>query len=272
MVIFPNAKINLGLRILRKRGDGYHDVETCFYPVPLCDALEFLPSPSGFEFHQTGQALNLQPEDNICVKAWNLLKTAFPSLPDQRIHLHKAIPSGAGLAGGSSDATHLLKGLDAKYHLFSNKEELAGMALQLGSDCPFFLVNKPAIGTGRGEVLSPIDLSLKGYQVLLINPGVQISTAWAFSKIQPALPSQSIETVLRQPINTWAHDLINDFEKPVYEAYPSIQAIRDWLYNQGAVYASLSGTGSTVYGIFEGPVPDAPAHFPLGYSFFKSNL
>ena len=149
---------------------------------------------------------------------------------------------------------------------------MAGLALQLGSDCPFFLLNKPAIGTGRGEELSPIELSLKGYQLLLINPGIHISTAWAFSKIQPATPAKTIDVVLRQPISTWPQDLINDFEKPVFEHYPAIRSIREWLYNQGAIYASLSGTGSTVYGIFKDPVPDTKNYFPAKYNLFKSGL
>jgi 4-diphosphocytidyl-2-C-methyl-D-erythritol kinase len=273
VVIFPNAKINLGLRILHKRGDGFHDVETGFYPIPLCDALEFLPSTTGFAFQQTGRVLDVEANENICVKAWNLLKARFPGLPDQQIHLHKAIPSGAGLGGGSSDAAHLLQALDKKYQLFSNPDELAELALQLGSDCPFFLLNKPAIGTGRGEHLMPVGISLKGYLLLLINPGIHISTAWAFSKIQPGTPAKTIEIVLQQPISSWPRELINDFEKPVYEAYPAIQGIRDWLYEKGASYASLSGTGSTVYGIFkEGSIPDAESYFPSSYSLFSTRL
>jgi 4-diphosphocytidyl-2-C-methyl-D-erythritol kinase len=267
MVVFPNAKINLGLRILRKRPDGYHDLETVFYPLPLHDALEIIPphdNHSSPAISITGQALQGPSEDNLCIKAWQLLKKDFPSLPAVLFHLHKAIPSGAGLGGGSADASFTLRLLNKQYQLGLPEVSLSQYALQLGSDCPFFLVNKPCLATGRGEQLEPIEVALDKYSIVLINPGIHVSTARAFSMLVPSIPEKDIRSIIRQPIHTWRAELKNDFERPVFDEYPEIKRIKEQLYQAGALYASMSGSGSSVYGLFEKtatPVISLPDHY-----------
>lgn len=275
MLTFPNCKINLGLNILRKRSDGYHDLETIFYPIALRDALEILSAPfsegeskagrrqvEGPTFPPnessdkitcsvTGLPVNGDPKDNLCIKAYNLLKNDFPQLPSVRMHLHKAIPMGAGLGGGSSDGAFTLQLLNKKFHLGLSKDQLTGYALQLGSDCPFFLHNKPCYATGRGEILEDIALDLSQYSFLLVNPDIHINTGWAFSNIIPRDTKQSrLKEAIQEPISSWKTELTNDFEKPVFDLYPEIKAIKDTLYTNGALYASMSGSGSTVFGIF----------------------
>jgi 4-diphosphocytidyl-2-C-methyl-D-erythritol kinase len=253
MLSFPNCKINLGLHILGKRADGFHNLETVFYPVALKDALELMPatySKTGIEFTGTGLAVDGNTRDNLCVKAYHLLQKDFPQLPAVKIHLHKAIPMGAGLGGGSADASFMLKLLNDKFHLRLSTDELISYALQLGSDCPFFIINKPCFATGRGEVLEEVKLDLSAYKIVLINPGIHVNTGWAFSNITPALPQKSITEIVQQPVDTWNTELKNDFEEAVFAAYPEVKSIKDSLYEQGAVYASMSGSGSTVYGIF----------------------
>jgi 4-diphosphocytidyl-2-C-methyl-D-erythritol kinase len=247
MIAFPNSKINLGLNITRKRGDGFHDLETLFLPIPFSDILEIISNDS-FEFATTGAAINTK--ENICIKAYDLLKRHHPQLPAVKIHLHKVIPSGAGLGGGSSDASHTLILLNNKYGLGLSTEQLLDHAALLGSDCPFFIINTPCYATGRGEILHRMNIDLSQYKLLIVNPGIHIDTAWAFTKIIPAVPSIPIPDIIKQPVDTWKESLINDFEKPVFEAYPEIEKIKKELYNQGAVYASMSGSGSTVYGLF----------------------
>jgi 4-diphosphocytidyl-2-C-methyl-D-erythritol kinase len=247
MVAFPNCKINLGLNITRKRDDGFHDLETLFLPIPFTDILEIITNES-FEFITTGAEINTK--ENICIKAYELLKKNHPQLPAVKIHLHKVIPSGAGLGGGSSDASHTLALLNNKYGLGLSTEKLIDYAALLGSDCPFFIINNPCYATGRGEILQRVNIDLSQYKLLIVNPGIHIDTAWAFTKISPAVPSKSIPDIIKQPVETWEKSLINDFEKPVFEAYPEIEKIKKELYNQGAAYASMSGSGSTVYGLF----------------------
>lgn len=264
MIVFPNAKINFGLRIIRRRDDGFHDIETGFYPLPLRDALEIIPS-TVFQFTQTGLALDAAG-NNLCVRAYDLLKANFPEISPVKIHLHKAIPAGAGLGGGSADASFTLRLLSQMFRLNAGEEKLAELALQLGSDCPFFLLNKPAIGKGRGELLEPVQLPLKGFRLLLINPGIHVPTGWAFSQIQPSLPKTSLASLLQQPPESWRDTIINDFEKPVFENLPEIAGLKEWFYRQGAVYASLSGSGSTVYGLFKDECPgtdDLPGHYKV---------
>lgn len=255
MIVFPNAKINLGLQVVRKRPDGYHDLETVFYPIPLCDALEAIAqkeqNSSDLSFHLSG-SVNPGPDaDNICVKAWHLLKKDHPGLPATSIYLHKAIPTGAGLGGGSADGAFTLTLLNQKYQLGLSEEQLLSYALLLGSDCPFFIRNKPCYATGRGEIMEPVSLSLKGYQLVLINPGIEVSTAKAFSKLQPSPSSKDLRRIIQQPIATWRDELVNDFERSVFEDYPLIGDLKKQLFEQGAVYASMSGSGSTVFGLFE---------------------
>ena len=254
MIVFPNCKINLGLHITSKRDDGYHNLETIFYPVPLKDSLELIidtdSSKKGIEFTQTGIEVKGEPNDNLCVKAYHLLATDFPNIPAVKAHLHKAIPIGAGLGGGSADAAFMLKLLNEKCSLSITDEKLMQYALKLGSDCPFFIYNKPCIAKSRGEKLSPITLDLKGYQLAIINPGIHISTAIAFSGITPKDSTNALEKIAATPIQDWKKLLINDFEDSIFNAYPEIEKIKTKLYEKGAVYSSMSGSGSSVYGIF----------------------
>jgi 4-diphosphocytidyl-2-C-methyl-D-erythritol kinase len=267
MLSFPNCKINLGLNILNKREDGFHDLETIFYPVGLKDALEIIPSHnpnSAIEFSSSGLIVDGDASDNICIKAYQLLQKDFPDLPFIKMHLHKAIPMGAGLGGGSADAVFALQLLNKRFNLNLSAAKLLHYASQLGSDCPFFIINEPCFATGRGEILEPIEVDLSGYQIVLVNPGIHINTGWAFSQLSPAPSQQSVAAIIAQPITTWKQELQNDFEKPVFEKYPEIKNIKAHLYAGGAVYAAMSGSGSTVYGIFEKNMT-IPAHTQENY-------
>lgn len=267
MVQFPNCKINLGLNITRKRTDGYHDLETVFYPVAIKDALEVIPAER-FNFHSSGIPVAGNSADNLCVKAYNILKKDFPELPAVSIHLHKAIPMGAGLGGGSADGAFMLSMLNKKFHLNLAEQQLIDYALQLGSDCPFFIINKPCFATGRGEKMKPIQLDLSSYKMVIVNPGVHVSTREAFSQLTPTVPAKSIQEIIQQPISTWRQELTNDFEGPVFKLYPAIEEIKRRLYDAGAIYASMTGSGSTVYGIFESTTtPDLS--FPADYLYIK---
>jgi 4-diphosphocytidyl-2-C-methyl-D-erythritol kinase len=270
MVSFPHCKINLGLRILRKREDGYHDLETVFYPVPVNDVLEVISRNDGSQesgvrsqdsvrLNQTGLPVDGNPKDNLCLKAYYLLKKEFPLLPSIQMHLHKNIPMGAGLGGGSSDGAFALKLLNEKFVLNLNTEQLTDFASELGSDCPFFIQNKPCFGSGRGEELQPIELDLSIYSFLIISPGIHISTALAFSKINPAIPAHSIKDIIRKPLSTWKDELFNDFEESVFDEYPEIRNIKNELYKYGAIYASMTGSGSSVFGLF--PKNQLPEEF-----------
>ncbi|HEY5968530.1 MAG TPA: 4-(cytidine 5'-diphospho)-2-C-methyl-D-erythritol kinase [Chitinophagaceae bacterium] len=250
MVSFPNCKINLGLNIVNKREDGYHDIETIFFPLRLKDALEVIEKEK-FEFSTSGSPIKGEPEKNLCFKAYNLLKKDFPQLPAVQMHLLKAIPMGAGLGGGSADGAFTLKLLNKKFDLSLSEKQLTNYSLQLGSDCPFFIINKPCFATGRGETLERSNLDLSEYKFLIVQPPIHISTAWAFSAIKPSKPVKSIKQIIHQSTSTWKAELINDFELPVFEKYPEIKNIKDKLYDAGAIYASMSGSGSAVYGIFK---------------------
>ncbi|MGG9964618.1 4-(cytidine 5'-diphospho)-2-C-methyl-D-erythritol kinase [Ferruginibacter sp. SUN106] len=267
MLSFPNCKINLGLHILNKREDGFHNLETVFYPVGLKDAVEIIPAhntTSPITFTSSGLIVDGNNGDNICIKAYHLLKKDFPELPAIKMHLHKAIPMGAGLGGGSADGAFVLMLLNKKFNLNLSTPELLNYASQLGSDCPFFIINKPCYATGRGEILEAINTDLSKYTIILINPGIHINTGWAFSQLTPALPQKTIKEIITQPITSWQQELKNDFEMPVFEKYPAIKNIKEALYTQGAVYASMSGSGSTVYGIFEKAMA-APQFTGTGY-------
>lgn len=254
MIVFPNCKINLGLHILRKRADGYHDLETVFYPVRFTDILELIPDRSTTDqpvnYSQSGLEIQGNPLDNLCVKAYQLLKKDYPALPPVKMHLHKVIPTGAGLGGGSADAAFTLRLLNDYFKLGLTDEQLLQYALVLGSDCPFFILNKPAYATGRGELLEPVTTDLTGYTLVIVNPGIHVPTAKAFAGIRPAQPEKSLKEIIAQPVLSWADELVNDFEKPIFYQYPEIAAIKDELYRAGATYASMSGSGSTVYGLF----------------------
>ncbi|MBX7263220.1 MAG: 4-(cytidine 5'-diphospho)-2-C-methyl-D-erythritol kinase [Chitinophagaceae bacterium] len=252
MIVFPNCKINLGLNIISKREDGFHNLETIFYPLMIKDCLEILPThKKENNFTITGIPINVDSSQNICSKAWQLLKLNFPQLPNIQLHLHKTIPTGAGLGGGSANGAFTLQLLNKLFQLQLTTNQLINFALQLGSDCPFFIINTPCYSTSRGEQLQPINLSLSNYYFVIVNPQIHINTATAFSTIQPIKPQKSVSEIIHQPIETWKEDLVNDFEKNIFLQYPAIEKIKINLYQQGAVYASMSGTGSTVYGIFE---------------------
>lgn len=265
MIVFPNCKINVGLRILRKRSDNYHDLETVFLPLPLYDVLEIIPSEEKeISFTSSGLIIDTPSQNNLCTKAYLLLQKDFPQLPAVHIHLHKTIPLGAGLGGGSADAAFTLSLLNRQFGLGLTETELAEYALQLGSDCPFFIINKPCYATGRGEELTPITIDTKAWKFIIVNPGIHVNTAEAFSILTPALPALSVKEIISQPVDTWKQDLINDFEIPVFKKHPQIETIKTTLYNAGALYASLSGSGSTVYGIFkkeEKPVFNFPENY-----------
>lgn len=250
MVLFPNAKINLGLNVVQKRPDRYHNLETVFYPVSVKDALEAIPSAE-MAFHISGLPVSGNTDDNLCLKAYYLLKKDFTDLPPVSIHLHKAIPMGAGLGGGSADGAFMLAMLDKQFELHLTQQQLIDYALQLGSDCPFFIINKPCFATSRGENLLPVQADLSAYKIILVNPGIHISTKEAFSNLKPEIPKKSIRQIINQPVSTWKDELINDFEMNVFKLFPEIKEIKDYLYNAGAIYASMTGSGSIVYGIFE---------------------
>lgn len=252
MLRFPNAKINLGLFITEKRTDGYHNLETIFYPIHACkDVLEIVPAPQ-FGYSFLGKSIDTSATNNLIITAYNLIARAFPHISASPIHIHmyKNIPMGAGLGGGSSDAAHMLRILNDYYTLALSNDQLAAFALQLGSDCPFFIYNTPQLGKGRGEILHPIQLDLSAFDILLIYPSVHISTATAFQGITPATPSINLENLSVDDIHDWKDYLHNDFEANIFQAHPALASIKEQLYLQGAIYASLSGTGSTVYGIF----------------------
>jgi 4-diphosphocytidyl-2-C-methyl-D-erythritol kinase len=266
VVVFPNCKINLGLHIVRKRPDGYHDLETVFYPFLLKDALEVVRSEK-FNFQLSGLPVAGTIENNLCVKAYNLLKSDFSELPPVSIHLHKAIPMGAGVGGGSADGAFMLTLLNNKFRLNLSEEQLISYALKLGSDCPFFIINKPCFASGRGENLTPVPLDLSSYKIVLINPGIHVSTKEAFSKLTPSIPNKSILDVIKQPIINCKEELKNDFEETVFELFPAIQMVKKRLYEKGAIYAAMTGSGSSVFGIFD---QDATFDFswPTGYQFY----
>lgn len=261
MIVFPNIKINLGLSITEKRPDGYHNLETVFYPVALEDALEIRALPEAslpeadkkITLHQYGMEITGNPEDNLVAKAYSLLDKEF-HLPPVEIHLYKHIPSGAGLGGGSSDAAFMLKLLNGHFHLNLSEEQLEIYAATLGADCAFFIKNKPVYAEGIGNIFSPIELSLKGYQIMIVKPDVFVSTREAFANIHPHHPEYPVKEVIRRPVAEWKDTLINDFEASVFPQHPVIGEIKKELYNQGALYASMSGSGSSVFGLF---APDA---------------
>ena len=260
MIVFPNCKINLGLHITRKRDDGYHDLETVFYPVPVRDVLEIVQAHA-VQFSTSGVPV---PGENLCQKAYEWLKKDFPQIPPVAMHLHKKIPLGAGLGGGSADGAFTLRLLNEQFRLGLSQDELMAYALQLGSDCPFFIVNKPCLATGRGEWLTPVAVDLSAYSILLVHPGIHVNTGWAFSQIQPVMPLKSLAEIVQEPVPSWRGLLKNDFEEPVCTQYPEMAAIKEKLYQSGAIYASMSGSGSCFYGIFDTlPVIEWPASYTV---------
>jgi len=270
MICFPSCKINLGLRITQKRADGFHALETVFFPISIKDALEIIIEPDAnaapITFTSSGLAINGDPSDNLCFKAYELLKKDYPTIPNIKMHLHKQIPMGAGLGGGSSDGAFTLVVLNQLFDLQIPEYKLMQYALTLGSDCPYFILNKPAFATGRGEILKPINVNLDGYTIVIVNPGIAISTKLAFSLITPKVSDSNLEVIICESVSTWKDNLINDFEEPIFNSFPELANIKETLYQKGAVYASMTGTGSTVYGIFPTSIIDTldfnfPAHY-----------
>ena len=259
MIVFPNCKINLGLNVVAKRSDGFHDLETVFYPLPLHDVLEIVPAQNGTNsFQSTGLAIPGDPEDNICLKAVKLLNKDY-QVPAVNIHLHKVIPMGAGLGGGSSDGTSSLKLLNEMFSLGLDQERLQDYARQLGSDCAFFVVNRPVFGYGKGDRFLPLALDLSRFKIVLAIPPYHINTARAYEVIKPAVPAKSARTITEMAVEEWRNFFVNDFETSVFAKYPEIAEIKKRLYGLGAAYASMTGSGSAVYGLFrnEPPIKDA---------------
>lgn len=249
MISFPNAKINLGLHITGKRKDGYHEIETCMVPIPLFDALEMILDKKE-AWDSTGLDIPGDSKDNLILKAEKLLKKDFQGLPNLAIHLHKNIPMGAGLGGGSADCAFALKLMNNLFDLHLDDYFLEEYAAQLGSDCPFFIENIPKIARGRGEILDPIDLSLKGCYLILINPGIHIGTKEAYAGVSPAPAKVKLEEVLADR-SRWKSELVNDFEASIFKNHPAIAEIKEEMYKNGAFYAAMSGSGSTVFGLFD---------------------
>lgn len=259
MIVFPCAKINLGLNIVSKREDGYHNLETVFYPIPLYDALEIkymdekFPSDTACDLKVTGNAVDCDEQKNLVIKAYHILAADY-QLPRIHTHLYKHIPSQAGLGGGSSDAAFMIRLLDERFRLNIGNPEMERYAARLGADCAFFIEAEPAYAEGIGDVLMPADGpdgNLHGYYLCVVKPDVAVSTKEAYSAITPKKPAKSCRDIVRQPIETWKEELVNDFEEPIFKMHPELEAIKQKLYDQGAVYASMSGSGSALYGIFK---------------------
>jgi 4-diphosphocytidyl-2C-methyl-D-erythritol kinase len=266
VVLFPNCKINIGLHVLRRRDDGYRDIETLFYPVAFQDGLEIIPQPSGETtlFTHSGLQIPGDLKDNSCLKAYHILKNDYPSLPAVRIHLHKVIPTGAGLGGGSADSSFTLIGLNKKFQLGLSEAQLIEYASKIGSDCTFFITNKPCIATGRGELLEPYSLDLSRYKIVLIYPRIHIDTKTAYGYVRSFSDRPGIRELIEMPITKWKDHLKNDFEAPLFDRYPALKKIKIKLYEKGALYASLSGSGSSLYGLFT-YTPDLSLDFPNEY-------
>lgn len=260
MILFPNAKINIGLDVIRKRDDNYHDLETIFYPVTLCDILE-LNIAEKTELTITGTEIEGNTDNNLVIKAYRLLAANF-TIPPIRFHLHKQIPTGAGLGGGSSDAAFTLIGLNKLLNLNLDKTALVEFASQLGSDCPFFILNHPVFAEGRGEIFSSVNITLGNLSIVLIKPPLEVSTAQAYSGIKPVSPLFPLKQAIEKPVDQWRNFVFNRFEDNIFRLFPEIEEIKTSLYRHGALYASMSGSGSTVYGLFSNIPENLSDQFP----------
>lgn len=261
MILYPNAKINIGLSIIEKRPDGFHELESIMMPISLFDILEITKS-TDFEFIQTGLAVEGNSENNLCVKAFRLMERNF-TIGQVRIHLRKQIPMGAGLGGGSADATFVLKGINELFQLNLSIRELQELAVELGSDCAFFVANVSQLAKGRGEILENFPLELKGKYIKIINPGIHISTKEAFSNVVMSGKRNALLTVSESTISSWKNFVFNDFETHLFSNFPELLEIKNQLYKEGAVYASMSGSGSTLFGIFETEPQLSEMDYPL---------
>lgn len=275
MIMFPCAKINLGLNVVGVRSDGYHDIETVFYPIPLTDALEIkymgedFPSDVPCDLKVTGNKVDCDEQNNLVVKAYNLLAKDY-SLPRIHAHLVKRIPMQAGLGGGSSDGAYMIKLLDERFRLNIGNAEMERYAAELGSDCAFFIEAAPMYATGRGEILEPADGpkgNLDGYYIVVVKPDVAVSTGKAYSEIECRKPTKCCRDVVRQSIDTWKDELSNDFEEPVFKAHPQLADIKQKLYDMGAAYAQMSGSGSAIFGIFREKPENVETTFKDSFTF-----
>lgn len=262
MILFPNCKINIGLDILRRRPDGFHDIATVMLPVKgLRDILEIVRGEEGIVFTQSGISVDCAPDDNICIKAYRLMAGRF-GIGGIRMHLHKAVPYGAGLGGGSADAAFAIKGLNELFGLGLDAPAMESLAAELGSDTAFFIRNIPQTASGRGEILAPVELSLQGKTLVIVKPPVSVSTAEAYSGVQPQTPLRPLTERISAGIGTWRENIANDFEPHIFAAHPGLGGIKQKLYSLGAEYASMSGSGSAIFGIFDRAPENAAAHFP----------
>lgn len=248
MILFPPCKINLGLHILNKREDGYHNLDTLMVQLPFNDVLEIIPSAE-FSFSSSGLEISGDVNFNLCVQAFRLMKATY-NIPNVTIHLHKIIPMGGGLGGGSSDASYVLLGINELFNLGLEKQKLQELAAQLGSDCPLFIEKTHQIANGRGEILTPFELDLSRYYIKLVNVGIHVSTRDAFSNVHFYDHPEPVSSIVSKPIETWKEELKNDFEHSVFQFHPQLMDVKEKLYAEGAVYAAMSGSGSTMFGIY----------------------
>ena len=262
MIIFPNCKLNLGLSILEKRKDNFHNIETILYPLPLKDVLEIVPAKEDFQFKTTGINIAGNTKDNLVVKAYEMINRDHGIGP-VKINLHKAIPAGAGLGGGSSDAAHTIKLLNALYTLGLEEERMEGYARRIGSDCAFFIRNKTVLATGKGDQFKPVHIDLQKYTILLVKPVRNVNTAEAYSWVKPNNKGSSLKECIKLPIRDWKEQVINDFEGPVFERHPELAGIKASMLELNAVYTSMTGSGSAIFGLFKkGSLPAGTADFP----------
>jgi 4-diphosphocytidyl-2-C-methyl-D-erythritol kinase len=270
MITYPISKINIGLQVTGKRMDGFHNLETIFYPVQLRDALEVIEADRQ-EFQLSGLSVEGDPGKNLVVQAYELLKADY-KIPPVRIHLHKNIPTGAGLGGGSSDAASMLMLLNDMFRLEISREELMQYALTLGSDCPFFIYGKPVFATGRGEIMEEIWVNLQEYFLILVKPPIHVSTAEAYQNILPHGTRLSLKGLISFPVHKWKGNILNQFERYVFEKYPEVRQIKQILYEQGASFSLMSGSGSCVYGLFRSEKKGLEKFFPASYQIFRQRL
>lgn len=273
MVTFPIAKINLGLNVVEKRLDRYHNLQTVFYPVPIMDALEIAPMSEGFpsdvdcDLKVTNIHIEGDEQRNLVVRAYQLLKKDFPSLPRIHTHLWKGIPTQAGMGGGSSDCAYMIRLLNETFDLQLTNEQMQQYAAQLGADCAFFIESVPCYAEGIGEQLEPISLDLSGWYIGVVRPDIPVPTKEAFSRIHPHYPSLNCREVVMQPVETWRDNLINDFEESVFALHPEIGAVKEQLYKMGATYAAMSGSGSALFGLFKEEPDGLRQAFPDMFTF-----
>lgn len=265
MILYPSAKINIGLNIVEKRSDGYHELETTMLPIPLFDILEIIPQ-NEFEWKQSGLLIDGNDENNLCIKAFRLIQTEY-GIGNVYIHLRKQIPMGAGLGGGSADAAYVIKGLNELFHLNISIEKEKELSARLGSDCPFFIENSAQLATGRGEILKTIDFTLNGYYLVLIKPDIHINTAQAYSGVHISGDKGKLEQHIQLTVSEWKNHIKNDFEQHIFRLHPELETIKNMLYEKGALYSSMSGSGSTMYGFFkEKPDFDVNMNHPVIYN------